>query len=160
VEFNQQHLVALGLGLMALAVYLFKQIGKFKTRKLRFMKALTENLYFRNLDNNVGVFFHLTDAAEEEEFKEAVLAYFFLLTADMPLAREELDRRVEEWLAHKYECRVNFEVDDALKKLQRFGIVQFEGDRLHCLPLDKALRRLDRIWDGFFDYHRPPETQQ
>jgi len=27
-------------------------------------------LYFKNLDNNAGVFYHLIDAAEEEEFKE------------------------------------------------------------------------------------------
>jgi hypothetical protein len=27
-----------------------------------FMKALSENLYFRNLDNDAGVFHHLLDA--------------------------------------------------------------------------------------------------
>ena len=46
------------------------------------MKALADSLYFKNLDNNAGVFHHLVDAAEEEEFKEAVLAYYFLLTAE------------------------------------------------------------------------------
>ena len=49
------------------------------------MKALSDNLYFKNLDNNAGVFYHLIDAAEEEEFKEAVLAYYFLLTAKDPV---------------------------------------------------------------------------
>jgi hypothetical protein len=35
------------------------------------LEALKENLYFRNLDNDAGVFHHLLDAAEEEEVKEA-----------------------------------------------------------------------------------------
>ena len=37
------------------------------------MKALSDNLYFKNLDNNAGVFHHLIDAAEEEEVKEAIV---------------------------------------------------------------------------------------
>jgi hypothetical protein len=160
VEVDQKHLAGLGLGLLALATYLFKQIGKFKNRKLRFMKALTENLYFRNLDNNAGVLFRLVDAAEEEEFKEAVLAYFFLLTGGTTLTREALDRRVEDWLERKWNCRVNFEVDDALKKLERFGILRIDGSRLSCLPLEEARRRLDQIWDNFFPYHRPQEERQ
>ncbi len=38
------------------------------------MKTLTDNLYFKNLDNSTGVFHHLIDTAEEEEFKVAILA--------------------------------------------------------------------------------------
>jgi len=37
------------------------------------------------------VFHHLLDAAEEEEVKEAVLAYHFLRTAAGPLTAAELD---------------------------------------------------------------------
>ena len=36
------------------------------------MKALSDNLYFKNLDNNAGVFHTLIDAAEEEDIKEAL----------------------------------------------------------------------------------------
>jgi Protein of unknown function (DUF3754) len=44
---------------MALGGYLVRQFTKFKNRKIQFMKALSENLYFRNLDNDAGVFHHL-----------------------------------------------------------------------------------------------------
>jgi hypothetical protein len=155
VELNQQHLVALGLGLGALGGYLFKQISKFKNRKIRFMKALTENLYFKNLDNNAGVFHHLVDAAEEEEFKEALLAYYFLQLADKSLTRKELDRDIENWMAEKWNCLVDFEVGDALGKLQRLGIVRSDGERLRSLSLNEAKQRLDKIWDNFFDYSSP-----
>jgi hypothetical protein len=152
VDINQHHLVALGLGLGALAGYLFKQIGKFKNRKIRFMKTLTESLYFRNLDNNAGVFHHMIDAAEEEEFKEAVLAYYFLLVAGAGLSRQELDHAVERWLAERWNCRINFEVDDALKKLERLGIISIRADKIRCRPLEDAKRHLDKSWDNFFSY--------
>ena len=81
VQLNQGQLVALGAALAAFGGFLVRQFTKFKNRKIQFMKSLSENLYFRNLDNDAGVFHHLLDAAEEEEVKEAVLAYHFLRTA-------------------------------------------------------------------------------
>jgi hypothetical protein len=96
---------------------LFKQINKFKNRKIKFMKALSDNLYFKNLDNNTGVFHHLADTAEEEEFKEAILAYYFLLTSDRDLTTTELDETIERWFESRHNCIVNFEIEDALRKL-------------------------------------------
>ena len=92
VALEQKHLVAIAVGLATLGAFVFKQFNKFKNRKIKFMKALADSLYFKNLDNNAGVFHHLIDAAEEEEFKEAVLAYYFLLTAENDLTVDELDR--------------------------------------------------------------------
>jgi hypothetical protein len=66
---------------------------QFKNRKIQFMKALSENLDFRNLDNDAGVFHFLLDAAEEEVTEE-VLAYHFPRTAARPLTAAELDRRI------------------------------------------------------------------
>jgi hypothetical protein len=147
---QQQHLIALGAGLAALGGFLFRQINKFKNRKIKFMKALSENLYFKNLDNNAGVFYHLIDAAEEEEFKEAVLAYFFLLTTKQELTKNRLDDLIETWFKDKWDCSINFEIDDAMKKLERFRLVGREGDTLRARPLPEARRRLDDIWDNHF----------
>jgi hypothetical protein len=152
VHIQQQHLIALGAGLGTLGGFLFRQVNKYKNRKIRFMKSLSDNLYFKNLDNNMGVFFHLIDAAEEEEFKEAVLAYYFLLTANGDLTKKELDRRIENWLAEKWECHVDFEIGDAVHKLERLELIRVEGDRLRCLPLDAAKQQLDSIWDNLFQY--------
>jgi hypothetical protein len=152
VDIQQGHLVALGLGLAALGGFLFKQFNKFKNRKLRFMKALAENLYFKNLDNNAGVFHHLIDAAEEEEFKEALLAYLFLVQNEGGLPRLELDAAVEAWLEKDWNCEIDFEVNDALAKLERWGLLTRRNDRLVVLPLPEAKARLDQLWDNFFAY--------
>ncbi|MBN1827808.1 MAG: DUF3754 domain-containing protein [Deltaproteobacteria bacterium] len=155
VEISQKHMVVLGAGLGGLAGFLFRQVGKFKNRKIRFMKVLTESLYFKNLDNNAGVLHHLIDAAEEEDFKEALLAYFSLLTTGRPMTREEIDAGVEKWLADRANCRIDFEIGDALDKLERFGIVASDGGFYRNHPLDEALVILDRTWDDFFGFNKP-----
>jgi uncharacterized integral membrane protein len=155
-QLNQKHLIALGIGLATLGGFLFRQIGKFKNRKLKFMKALSENLYFKNLDNNTGVFYNLIDAAEEEEVKEAVLAYFFLLTEKRPVQKAELDDLIEKWLETGWGCKINFEIEDAIKKLERLELVTRKGDSLQCLPLAEAKRRLDHIWDNYFTFNTGP----
>ena len=46
--------------------------------KERYQLSLTESLYYKNLDNNAGVLMRLIDEAEEQENREALLAYYFL----------------------------------------------------------------------------------
>jgi len=152
-QLNQKHLIALGAGLATLGGFLFRQISKFKNRKIKFMKALSDNLYFKNLDNNAGVFHHLIDAAEEEEVKEAVLAYFFLLRENRPMEKGELDDLIENWFEDRWNCRINFEIDDALKKLERLELVTRDGNILQCRPLAEAQRQLNHIWDNYFAFN-------
>lgn len=153
VQIEQTQLVALGIALFAVGSYLVRQYGKFRNRKIEFMKALSENLYFRNLDNDAGVFHHLLDAAEEEEVKEALIAYHFLRREDRPLAPAELDRRIEDWFSQRWAAVFDFEIDDGMAKLRRLGLVDEDGEgRFTAVPLDDAKYRLDRTWDGLFDY--------
>ena len=136
-----------------------RQFSTFKNRKIQFMKSLSENLYFRNLDNDAGVFHHLLDAAEEEEAKEAVLAYHFLRTADGPLTPAELDGRIEDWFARRWDATLDFEVEDGVDKLRRLRLVDDDGEgRLAAVPLDEATRRLDETWDDLFSYHAAPRA--
>jgi hypothetical protein len=150
VRIEPQHLIALGLGLATLGLFLFKQINKFKNRKIKFMKALSDNLYFKNLDNNTGVFHHLIDAAEEEEFKEAILAYYFLLVEHRDLTITELDETVERWFESEHNCRINFEIEDAFKKLERWWIVNLDKNIIRRKNLNDAMQQLDTIWDNNF----------
>lgn len=159
VQLDQGKLIGIAAGLAAFGGYVARQIGTFKNRKISFMKALSENLYFRNLDNDAGVFHHLLDSAEEEEVKEAVLAYHFLRTADAPLTEAELDERIEQWFAAKWDAVFDFEVDDGVGKLRRMRLVEEDSQgRLRAVELDEAKRRLDETWDNLFTYHEPAEA--
>jgi len=117
VEMTQQHLISFVLGMGVFGGFIFKEWSKFKNRKIKFMKALSDNLYFKNLDNNAGVFHTLIDAAEEEDFKEALLAYAFLNKSAIPLTATALDDAIEQWFSNKYQCTLDFEISDALAKL-------------------------------------------
>ncbi len=157
VEFNQTAMIALLAGLVALGSFLWKQFDAFKNRKLRFMQTLTRNLYFKNLDNNAGVFHRLINDAEEEECKEAMLAYYFLLVSDRPLTRTELDERIESWLATKWNCEVDFEIDDAIAKLEELGLTRESNAQFSAVSMQSALEKLNRRWD---DYFVPPSPNE
>jgi hypothetical protein len=139
---------ALGLaGSAAVAIVLFsiRQLSRFKARKIEFLQLLTRNLYFRNLDNNAGVFHRVLDSAEEEETAEAALGYA-LLRWHGPTDIAGLDGSVEAWLAERFGVKVDLEADDALAKLERLGLAVQEDGRWRALAPAEALAILDRRW--------------
>ena len=149
-ELNQAGVMVLLAGAATLAGYLWKQFSNFKNRKIRFMQALTQNLYFKNLDNNAGVFLRLINDAEAEESKEALLAYYFLLISPGALTRAELDRQIESWFEARWDCSIDFEVGDALQKLRRLGLVVESAGELTAVDLVSAIGLLDKRWDNYF----------
>ncbi len=142
--------------LAAIAAFLVKQWNSYKNRKIRFMKTLGDNLYFKNLDNNAGVFHRIIDEAEEEECKEAILGYAFLLRSERGLSEVELDKAVEQWFAQKCGIGIDFEINDALRKLGELELCHESGTNpdgeiiWQGISLDNACKRLDESWDDFF----------
>ena len=129
VELDKAALLALLAGAGALLGYLWKQYRNFRNRKLKYTQALTENLYFKLLDNNAGVLYRILDDAEESECKESMLAYYFLLAEGEPMTAVELDQAIEAWFAERWQCRLDFEINDALQKLQLLNLARADGDR-------------------------------
>jgi hypothetical protein len=117
VELDRTAVLALMAGIGALGGYLWKQFSKYRSRKLQYTQALTENLYFRLLDNNAGVIYRILDEAEDSELKESLLAYYFLLAHGEPMTAAELDGVIEAWFERRWQCRIDFEIGDALRKL-------------------------------------------
>ena len=154
VEENQlKQAIAVFSALGALGGFLFKQWSKYKTKKFLFQKELSDNLYFRNLVNNAGVFYSLIDSAEEEECKETFLAYYFLYTAEKELTEKELDERIENWMEDEHSCIIDFECDDALAKLRDLKLLnETENGYFSVKTLKESLTILDRRWDNFFIY--------
>jgi hypothetical protein len=117
--------------------------------KQKYQLSLTQSLYYQNLDNNAGALFRLLNEAEEQEFREAVLAYFFLLTraGQTGWSREHLDDAIEEFLEQSVKIKVDFEIGDAVDKLVRFQLVeQLDENRLRAVSLHEARMAIDRAW--------------
>jgi hypothetical protein len=153
VELDEARMIAILAGLAGLGSYIWKQFSNFKNRKLLFMQSLTQNLYFKNLDNNAGVFHRLIDDAEEEECKEAILAYFFLMMEQGFEDEQSLDAHIESWFKDRWQAEVDFEVDDALLKLTDLGLVKKSGSGLEVVDLVEACRLLDKRWDEYFKHN-------
>jgi len=142
-------------GLVALGGFIMTQWAKYQRQSLKHQKELADNVYYRNVNNNAGIFDYIIGAAEEQECKEAFLAYYFLSTSPTPLTETELDQRIEKWLSDKFSIDIDFEVDDALAKLERLELLRRDGDRLSVPPPADALVRLDYHWDNYFQYNVP-----
>jgi hypothetical protein len=140
-------------GLVALGAFVMRQWLRYQRQSLKYQQELTDNIYFRNVNNNAGIFDYIIGAAEDQECKEAFLAYYFLHTAESPLSQAELDRHIEAWLKNRFQIDVDFEVDDALAKLDRLGLLRREGAQLSVLPPERALARLDEVWDNYFQFN-------
>jgi hypothetical protein len=108
-----------------------------------------DNVYFHNINSNAGIFDAVVGAAEDQECKEAFLAYYFLHVAVEQPTQAMLERRIEAWLKETFGVEVEFAVDKALAKLDRLGVLIRTGDRLAVPALDEALARLDGVWSNF-----------
>ena len=140
-----------------------KVFTRYKNTKEKHQAKLMKTLYFHNLDNNAGVFNFLVHEAEEEECKEALLAYYFLVaerTEDGRFYSEaELDDRIEEWIESSFGKKLDFEVNDALRKLQEKEILREKDGRFEVPPMEETLTRLDTLWDNFFPYSQEVEAE-
>jgi hypothetical protein len=96
------------------------------------------------------VFHRLVNDAEEEESKEALLAYYFLLVSPRALHKDELDRHIEDWFRDTWNCELDFEIDDALRKLHSLGLVEESASGLQAVAIDQGIRLLDQRWDNYF----------
>jgi hypothetical protein len=139
---------------------LVKAIFSFFSRKASYLQALTAHLYFQNLANNSSALAHLVETAEAEECKELLLAYYILyVERNRQYTEAGLDRRVEQWLRAEFSLDADFEVADAVRKLQDKGLLvrrpcierQGRDNVLKVYDLPSTLRRLDATWDGYFD---------
>jgi len=151
-------LAALG-GLVALGGFVMRQWVKYQRQSLKYQIELTDNVYYRNINNNAGIFDYVIGAAEDQECKEAFLAYHFLRTSSSPPTADELDGRIEAWLLQSFGVDLDFEVDDALAKLERLGLLARRGEQLAVSPLDEAIAQLHRVWDNFFPVAEPAAAQ-
>ena len=138
------------MGIVALGGFAVRQWLKYKHQTLKYHMELTENIYFRNVNNNAGIFDYLIATAEDQETKEAAIAYHFIRKAQVTPTAAEVADVVETWLANNFTVNVAFKISNALETLNRFGLLRREGERLFVLQLEPAIAQLHQVWNNFF----------
>jgi hypothetical protein len=135
---------------VAFGGFIVTQWVRYQRQSLKYQTELTDNIYYRNVNNNSGIFDYVIGAAEEQQVKEAFLAYHFLHVANSPPVASELDSRVEEWLRATFAVDVDFDVGEAVDKLEQLGLLRRDGERLIVAPFDEAYSTLRGVWGSLF----------
>jgi hypothetical protein len=147
---NPYTLVMALAGLGGVAV---RQASAFVNQRNRYMVVMARNLYFHSMADNRGVVALLADRAAEEDIKEELLLYSVLARKRVN-ARDikAVDQEIEQYLSDTFGIKVNFDVEDALMRLKRDGIVTELADgTLQALPPDDAALHIDKLWDTCLD---------
>ena len=64
-----------------------------------------------------------------------------------------MDDYVELYLEGAVNLKVDFEIGDALAKLEHLHLVERQSNFFKAISLDRALDVLDEKWDSYFLYH-------
>jgi len=98
--------------------------------------------------------------AQEQEFREMAIAYFALWRngGNAGLTSEQVDGLCEQLIRDLADADVDFEIDDALEKLNELQIASCDGQqRWTVLKPEAAMQRLDKTWDEIFPYNQPDD---
>jgi hypothetical protein len=126
--------------------YGYRSYYGYQQMKQRYHLTLTQSLYYQNLDSNSGVLFRLLDEAEEQEFRETILAYYFLWrhAGEQGMTIEDLNLTIELFLERFFSLEVAFDIRDAACKLEALHLVKKKGALHHATPPEEALKELGR----------------
>jgi hypothetical protein len=128
-------------------VYAAQSFLGYRRTKAAYVYSMTQQLYYQNLDNNLGAFCRLIDEAEDEETKEAVLAYFFLWTnSTEDWTPPRLGAAIAKFIRGHTGSNCEFDAHQAIAKLQRLGILTSHQRRLDVVPPSDAIRDLSQRW--------------
>ncbi len=174
-QYKSQNVMPVLVATLSLAIALggfaFQQYNKYKNKKIKFQKDVTDTLFFKNLASNTSVFQMLMDIAEEQECKEIILVYYHLLTCPTPLNPRQLDSRIETWMERKVGMKINFDIHGPLNNLEEIRgkvlgnskevdnvseipLLTYDNQGFcHVLSLDDAKVVIDYVWDNAFQYN-------
>ena len=140
--------------LSGLGAYVLKTYTSYQKTREKFRNIVAKDMYFKGLANNSSVLSVVVDMAEEQEVKEAILAYSVLvMNQPNTFTEDTLDQYIESWLMNSFGVDIDFEVDDALAKLDRMRLLSAnESGLLSVKNIQDTLLLLDDYWDNLYDF--------
>lgn len=148
---------------IAFGGFAVRQYVKYKSKRLEFLKKVTDVLFFKCLDVSQGTLSAIVDASEEEQTKEAILIYTLMVNENAPLSEEVITQKTNSWIKEEFTIQSDIDVQRALKQLQDMRAPYLsEGEKsvIEKLPDGRyqasepvvAKYILDYIWDHAFQY--------
>ncbi|KAG7981528.1 hypothetical protein I3843_04G000800 [Carya illinoinensis] len=118
--------------------YCAKTYFTFQQNLAAYQNLITQSMYDKQLDSGKGTLLHLCDDVIQQEVKEVIIS-FFILMEQGKATRQDLDMRCEELIKQEFGESCNFDVDDAVHKLEKLGIIARDSvGRYYCIGLKRA----------------------
>lgn len=127
--------------LSGLVGYCAKIYFTFQQSMATYQNLITKSMYDKQLDSDKGTLLHLCDDVIQQEVKEVIISLFILMEQGKA-SIQDLDYRCEELLESEFGEKCNFDVVDAVSKLEGLGIVLRDSlGRVYIPPM----RRVNEI---------------
>ncbi|KAF7819338.1 uncharacterized protein G2W53_024793 [Senna tora] len=124
--------------LVSVVTYCAKTYFTFQQNMASYQNLITQSMYDKQLDSGKGTLLHLCDDVIQQEVKEVIVS-FYILMEQGKATRQDLDQWCEELIKEEFGESCNFDVDDAVHKLEKLGIVTRDSiGRYQCVGLKRA----------------------
>ncbi|GLT76443.1 hypothetical protein SLA2020_481000 [Shorea laevis] len=125
--------------LTAVVGYCVKTYFSFQKNLINYQNLITQSVYNKQLDSGRGTLLHLCDEVIQQEIKEVIVSFFVLMRQQKAVSKENLDLLCEELIKQKFGENCNFDVDDAVQKLDKLGLVSQDNTGAYtCINLKDA----------------------
>ncbi|GBF88981.1 aminopeptidase [Raphidocelis subcapitata] len=125
----------------------FQVYSQAQTQKSQMQHDMCATLYDKMQDSQEGVVTAIMEEMADQQFKQMLLAYMLLLLKDRALKEDELDSLCEEFLVRDFEHRIDFQVQDSLPRLERWGLVaRTDQGKIAALSMPQAIDVLAASW--------------
>eukprot|EP01065_Artemidia_motanka_P020449 TRINITY_DN24484_c0_g1_i1.p1 TRINITY_DN24484_c0_g1~~TRINITY_DN24484_c0_g1_i1.p1 ORF type:complete len:609 (+),score=175.57 TRINITY_DN24484_c0_g1_i1:50-1828(+) len=139
--------------LVSLLVGVGKQLHSMSAMQAGLQASVNDWLDQRRIASDNPCIARLMKQVEEQELKEIFLGYFFLWKRG-PLTKRQLDREAETFLYQQHNLQLDFDVEDALKKLVHLRLIEEMGGKYRCTrrPRDYLDDPRPRWLDFFYSF--------
>ncbi|KAG9455368.1 hypothetical protein H6P81_008272 [Aristolochia fimbriata] len=142
------------IAVSALILYATRVVLGYKQTRDRYQLLVNKTLYEKTLASGFGSVHFLLDASEQQQYKEAILAYGLLLHGRKHevVTPKSISATCERFVYDMFKEKIEMPIDKAMDTLLRLGLVNEvsfkETSILQPLPCSKAYEALKRRWDN------------
>ncbi|XP_047333253.1 uncharacterized protein LOC124936772 [Impatiens glandulifera] len=137
-----------------LILYVTRVAFGYKQTWDRYQLLVNRTLYEKTLASGFGSVYFLLDASEQQQYKEAILAYAMLLKAEnsKAICEASIKDQCERFMYNTMGEKVEMPIDKALNTLVRLGLVTEENNVDHermfnAVPCATAYNILKQHWN-------------
>ncbi|XP_062110880.1 uncharacterized protein LOC133822522 [Humulus lupulus] len=141
------------VAITALIISVSRVVLGYKQTWDRYQLLVNRTLYEKTLASGFGSVHFILDASEQQQYKEAILAYAIMLKMeDKMICRRSVGDKCEQFMYDMFKVKVEMPVDKAVSTLLRLGLAtesSIDGRIiLQTVPCSKAYETLKTRWNS------------